>query len=294
MFSRRDAHDEQAVIDATCAQLLAQPAAYAAPTGDASYTTAFWECDQIRVRPASEAQLHATEEQLGFPLPPFLRALYSRVANGGYGLGPANDFYGAEGGWPNRYRAEERTIGQLASRSGWRMHERIEAALMRHPGHYVLSDESPDGFIEVADYGCAISAQVDRHTGRVYHVGPGAVIPLADGEELFLRGIEFVAPSLAEWFRRWLDPTSGSAAFEDELVMPDDVDVSGLEDPDIVWRGLYRLELESAEPEDWEATSGDELPWWDGAVLGPDKDWIASEDDVQDVQCAPEDGTPDR
>jgi len=147
MFSRRDAHDEQAVTDAICAQPLAQPAAYAAPTGDASHTTAFWANEQVRVRPASEAQLHATEEQLGFPPPPFLRALYSRVANGGYGLGPANDSYGAQGGWPTRYRAEERTIGQLASRSGWRMHERIAAiesgifcTLRRVRGRFVTPD----------------------------------------------------------------------------------------------------------------------------------------------------------
>lgn len=40
--------------------------------------------------PASEEQLRATEAALGFPLPPFLRALYAEVANdcfgpGGYG-----------------------------------------------------------------------------------------------------------------------------------------------------------------------------------------------------------------
>ena len=37
--------------------------------------------------PVTEAQLRATEDLLGFPLPPSLRALYERVANGGFGPG---------------------------------------------------------------------------------------------------------------------------------------------------------------------------------------------------------------
>src|SRR5690242_19189308 len=36
--------------------------------------------------PATEAQLRATEAMLGLRLPPFLRALYSHVGNGGYDL----------------------------------------------------------------------------------------------------------------------------------------------------------------------------------------------------------------
>src|SRR5438132_5407724 len=35
--------------------------------------------------PASEEQVQITEERLGFPLPALLRALYTRVANGGFG-----------------------------------------------------------------------------------------------------------------------------------------------------------------------------------------------------------------
>jgi SMI1/KNR4 family protein SUKH-1 len=37
--------------------------------------------------PATEEQLLATERLLGFPLPPLLRTLYSRLANGGFGPG---------------------------------------------------------------------------------------------------------------------------------------------------------------------------------------------------------------
>jgi len=41
----------------------------------------------FKYSPATEEQLLATEEALGFPLPPVLRALYAQVANGGFGFG---------------------------------------------------------------------------------------------------------------------------------------------------------------------------------------------------------------
>ena len=35
--------------------------------------------------PAADEQIRATEQALGFSLPPFLRTLYTNVANGGFG-----------------------------------------------------------------------------------------------------------------------------------------------------------------------------------------------------------------
>jgi hypothetical protein len=288
MPSQGDDMKDRQLIDAICAQLLAQPAAYVDRNGDAPYTTAFWDREQLRVPPASEAQLQVTEAQLGFPLPPFLRALYSRVANGGRGLGPANEFYGAEGGWPNQTSGHDLTIGQLASRTGWRLHERIEVALIQNPGHCVVGDELPDGFIEVADWGCGLSVHVDRHMGRVYLVGPGGSIPTSGEEEIYLRSIELLAPSLAEWFRRWLDPTHEDVPTEVGDLPTDSVDVSGLEDPDLVWRGLYQFEpVKLEEPEPLE---GDDLPWWYDAGSQPIDYWL---DSVDGVPSAPEDQPPD-
>src|SRR5579864_3322446 len=37
--------------------------------------------------PVSEEQIQDAEKNLGFPLPPFLRYLYTRIANGGFGPG---------------------------------------------------------------------------------------------------------------------------------------------------------------------------------------------------------------
>jgi hypothetical protein len=48
--------------------------------------------------PATEEQLHETEEALGFPLPPLLRLLYTRIANGGFG--PGYGIIGAIDGFP--------------------------------------------------------------------------------------------------------------------------------------------------------------------------------------------------
>ena len=47
---------------------------------------------------ATEEQLQETEEWLGFPLPPLLRLLYTRVANGGFG--PGYGITGVIGGCP--------------------------------------------------------------------------------------------------------------------------------------------------------------------------------------------------
>lgn len=52
-------------------------------------------CERLRKRmlekgwaveypPATEAQVRATEDALGFPLPPLLRLMYQEVANGGH------------------------------------------------------------------------------------------------------------------------------------------------------------------------------------------------------------------
>jgi hypothetical protein len=50
----------------------------------------------IAYLPTTEEQLRATEETLGFPLPPLLRALYAEIANGG--VGPVEGIMGVIGG----------------------------------------------------------------------------------------------------------------------------------------------------------------------------------------------------
>jgi hypothetical protein len=57
--------------------------------------------------PASEDLLQATEEALGFPLPPVLRMLSTEVANGGFG--PGVGISCALGGYGSRLNEPART-----------------------------------------------------------------------------------------------------------------------------------------------------------------------------------------
>jgi len=44
-----------------------------------------WKSEESTYPPATEEQLRASEQALGFLLPPLLRTLYAQVANGGFG-----------------------------------------------------------------------------------------------------------------------------------------------------------------------------------------------------------------
>jgi hypothetical protein len=163
----------------------------------------------------------------------------------------------------------ERTIEEQASASGWRLHPRIEEALLRHPRSYVISDSIPDGFLHVAG-DSEISVEIDAHTGRVYRIGGWGWLPDRPPDaplgsfELF--SIELYAPSLGEWFARWIDDTwhGGPHAFE---LLPEMVDTSGQPDPETVWRELYRFGPDFAlRPDDADDNAGDDWgdDWGDG------------------------------
>src|SRR5215472_5374022 len=62
------------------------------PAGQAHANTTTFVC-----APATEMQLQKTEAILGFPLPPFIRLLYTELANGGFG--PGGGLRGAMGGY---------------------------------------------------------------------------------------------------------------------------------------------------------------------------------------------------
>jgi len=124
--------------------------------------------------PATEAQLRATEEQLGFPLPPMLRLLYGEVANGGNILSPHRryPFFGVEGGRHLRLvKGDGRTLGRLMSRNQWRLHPCVADALERYPGYSVRADASPDGFVTLSDQGCGTTLEFDIRTGKAYLIG---------------------------------------------------------------------------------------------------------------------------
>ena len=196
--------------------------------------------------PATEEQLRATEEGLGFPLPADLRRLYAEVSNGGLDLGPSYRFHGAIGGCCQGapYWNDGPTIEQLASDSGWRLHPRIEEALFRHPGSYVIADSMPEGFILLAETGCSTGLEMDGATGRLYLMDCWDEAPDSQGndsERRYLLTLEAWAPSLSVWFERWLDDTEHEHIERQDELSSEMVKTDDLPDPNEVWRGLYRF-----------------------------------------------------
>jgi hypothetical protein len=190
--------------------------------------------------------LRATEERLGFALPPDLRHLYAEVSNGGLNLGPVQVFHGAIDGCGiyAMARHDGETIEELTSTSGWRLHPRVEEALQRHPGRYVVADSSPDGFIWVA-WDSDLSLEIDGMTGFVYYTEGWGYLPDAPPERepgpFDLISIAAEAPSLSVWFEHWLDGRTSLPLGDHGPLLPEMVETADLPDPDVVWRGLYRF-----------------------------------------------------
>jgi hypothetical protein len=192
-------------------------------------------CERLRKRmvekgwaveypPATEAQLRATEEALGFPIPPLLRLMYQEVANGGHLISDQYTLFGAIGGCAvGAAQGEPRdtiigTIDQLVSRSGWRLDDRVKEAWRRHPGTYLDTDAIPDQFLWLAilDYDYGANLYLDGLTGELYgndlgysmyeHLVALHQTPYEGSE--YECGPRFVyeAPSLEKWIMWHLDP----------------------------------------------------------------------------------------
>jgi hypothetical protein len=191
-----------------------------------------------RYVPATEDQLRLTEARLGFALPAALRAMYALVANGGDVFGDGYVLYGGVGGYPGDDSAGwMATIDERVSRSGWRLNERVDAALQRHPGAYVQCDDRPDRFISIADLGCALTVELDGWTGRLYVAGCGqdwhsyqvaqGMAPLPGSEDDYLVTLTFFASSVEDWIDRklmggWMADVSSRSARELTPHMLDD------------------------------------------------------------------------
>lgn len=161
--------------------------------------------------PASEEQLRATETSLGFLLPPVLHALYSEVANGGFG--PGGGIQGAVGGYGSRASESARTIVD-----DYRWHCQIGYTQIGHRGPVQLIDLAktaehwkrasskkdlllphevwPEQLLSLEDLGCCMQAWLDCKTGRVLCIAPSG------NDEEYEVGM--IAPSLEEYLDRWL------------------------------------------------------------------------------------------
>ncbi len=144
------------------------------------------------------------------------------------------------------------TIERLVSHSGWRLHPRIEEALLCHPGRSVIGDSLPNRFLHLGeDENYGISTVLDSVTGRVYDFDYFTTVQPTDGPEQNVYWLVLRAPSLSAWFAHWLDNVTGHERahcwpFDPGDLMPEQVATADLLDPNQVWRGIYHFGL------DWE------------------------------------------
>jgi len=192
--------------------------------------------------PATEEQLRETETQLGIPLHPALRALYAEVANGGNIFRNGCLVFGVVGGMPPLHSP---ALVESISHSGWRLNARVDAALRRFPGVFVECEERPEGFVSVADLGCAITLEWDSVTGRLYATSGGSGLmayraslglPIEPGmEDRPTYTVEFFLPSVEEWIERevtsaWPTGEHYSGPLTQEMLR--EVDALGEAEPD--------------------------------------------------------------
>lgn len=138
------------------------------------------ERKRFRYPPATPRQVAEAERLLGFPLPPSLRAIYSQVANGGFG--PGYGFVGVAGG------ARE-TVYEADLATAYRK----ERELSRSQGPFVAW---PRRVLRLLEWGCNIASCIDARTGRILRYEPDSGVPEKD--------MTAEADSLQDWLRRWL------------------------------------------------------------------------------------------
>ncbi|MGH2497304.1 MAG: SMI1/KNR4 family protein [Ktedonobacteraceae bacterium] len=138
--------------------------------------------------PATEEQIASTEAALGFSLPPLLHALYTNVANGGFGPG-----YGLESvGLSRTSEVQE---------GAWERDEELVDLTTYANEHGSLDyvevpfEMWPTNLFTLCHWGCAAFSYLDCASGRVYlgETGKDAYIFISQ------------AASLYEWLDLWAD-----------------------------------------------------------------------------------------
>ncbi len=155
--------------------------------------------------PANEVQLAATEAVLGFPLPPLLRALYTEVANGGFG--PGVGIRGALGGYGSPtddpgdtivgYYNFHRQQAQLVDLGAYAEHWKQVGPGRRRDSYLLLPYLVwPEQLLSLEDLGCCQEVCLDCKTGSLF-----CTAPTTNNDEYI---VWLVAPSLENYLERWL------------------------------------------------------------------------------------------
>lgn len=187
--------------------------------------------------PATEVRLREVERALAFGLPPALRAVYTQVADGGFG--PAAGLLSAA--------ALARTLTQ----GSWLLSERAVAHLDQHPGHHLYWEDEPAGLITLCEWdpGYGVYSKLEGRTGRVLDVSFSVYPPEAQWNSAIV--VRRQAQSVEEWFERWM--ARGLLPWAYEAANDTDTDDTDTDDAEKV--GMDSPEPESPSPEpsdaDW-------------------------------------------
>jgi hypothetical protein len=139
---------------------------------------------------ATREMIADAESELGFRLPPLLRAVYRFVGNGGFGPGVGRGLIGVPGTEP--YLSTDDSVVDLYERE------------LAHADLGDPADVWPERVLPVSDFGCASYACVDcsRRAGRVL---------LFDADRYLImerprrsRCLRQLCPTLEEWLEGWL------------------------------------------------------------------------------------------
>lgn len=160
-------------------------------------------CFGFAFPPAHEEQVEATEMRLGFPLPPLLRALYTSLANGGFGPGVGlKGIVGGYGSEESGTHADDRetVMDQYRWRSRTQTIDLAEYRKQEDGTERRISLELPSGvwpaqLLPICHLGCAQEACVD-HQEQMF-----LVAPLERNGVYWLLQLSW---TLEEWLWRWV------------------------------------------------------------------------------------------
>jgi hypothetical protein len=155
--------------------------------------------------PATEEQLLATEQALGFALPPLLRTLYTQLANGGFG--PGYGLIGALGGFCEAGDLVENYLFQTKRAS---LIELRDDEQPRQQGERLELPETvwPRYLLYLCDWDWAAASCIYCQAGQVFLVHPS--------EENLYYAIELQSPSLELWLHGELQYEREEPEFEDD------------------------------------------------------------------------------
>jgi hypothetical protein len=211
--------------------------------------------------PATEEQLRQAEKQMGFLHPPFLRVLYLKIANGGFG--PRSGLIGVPGGFCEGIQRDPRydtmikeslirTCGEPFCQRSYPhlfdphwidLEEREQVS--EHPQLIGLTEQEwPTHFLNLCGGDYEEGFYVHAKSGRVYLAGNAYHHERTVSGEEATTVLHLQANSLEEWFEQWLNGERVSVYY-DELgnILRDKASVTGdgLQEDFDPWLALKQL-----------------------------------------------------